>query len=85
METGLDRAIDHLAANADDKPAQQRWVNRQVNRNFTANPLTKRLLQRGDLIIGKGVGFMEDKSSWHGVAPDDDQLAVALAELGAAN
>jgi transketolase len=35
-------------------------------------------------IIGKGVGFMEDESSWHGVAPDDEQLAVALAELGAA-
>lgn len=35
-------------------------------------------------IIGKGVGFMEDESSWHGVAPNDEQLAVALAELGAA-
>jgi hypothetical protein len=30
------------------------------------------------------VGFMEDESAWHGVAPNDEQLAVALAELGAA-
>jgi transketolase len=32
-------------------------------------------------ILGKGVSFMEDKPGWHGVAPDDDQLAQALAEL----
>lgn len=33
-------------------------------------------------ILGKGVSFMEDKPGWHGVAPDDEQLATALAELG---
>ena len=33
--------------------------------------------------IGKGVSFMEDKSSWHGVAPNDEQAQEALAELGA--
>ncbi|MEZ5975057.1 MAG: transketolase [Planctomycetota bacterium] len=31
--------------------------------------------------IGKGVSFMEDQASWHGVAPNDEQLAAALAEL----
>lgn len=35
--------------------------------------------------IGKGVSFMEDQSSWHGVAPNDEQLAVALADLAATN
>jgi len=34
-------------------------------------------------ILGKGVAFMENKASWHGVAPDDEQAREALAELGA--
>ncbi len=31
--------------------------------------------------LGKGVSFMEDQSGWHGVAPDDEQYAAAMAEL----
>ncbi|OQB23550.1 MAG: Transketolase 2 [Firmicutes bacterium ADurb.Bin182] len=34
-------------------------------------------------VKGKGVSFMENNPSWHGAAPDKDQLASALAELGA--
>jgi transketolase len=34
-------------------------------------------------IIGKGVSFMEDISDFHGKAPNDDQAARALKELGA--
>ena len=30
---------------------------------------------------GKGVSFMEGKAAWHGVAPDDEQYAAAMAEL----
>lgn len=30
---------------------------------------------------GKGVSFMENKASWHGQAPDDEQLEKATAEL----
>jgi len=33
-------------------------------------------------VLGKGVSFMEDKAGWHGVAPNDEQLTEALAELG---
>jgi len=33
--------------------------------------------------LGKGVSFMENDAGWHGVAPDDEQAARALAELGA--
>ena len=33
---------------------------------------------------GKGVSFMEDKADWHGKAPNAEQLAVALEDLGAA-
>ena len=32
-------------------------------------------------IMGKGVSFMEGTHEWHGIAPNDDQLAKALAEL----
>ncbi len=37
-------------------------------------------------VKGKGVSFMENKYEWHGKAPNDDQLAAAIAELeGAVN
>lgn len=32
-------------------------------------------------IMGKGVDFMENDHNWHGVAPNDEQLASALAQL----
>ena len=31
-------------------------------------------------IMGKGVDFMENDHNWHGVAPNDEQLAKALAQ-----
>ncbi len=33
-------------------------------------------------VKGKGVSFMENQAYWHGVAPNDTQLAQALHELG---
>ena len=30
---------------------------------------------------GKGVSFMENNAGWHGKAPNDDELATALADL----
>jgi transketolase len=32
-------------------------------------------------IKGKGVSFMENQAGWHGKAPNDEQLAIALKEL----
>ena len=32
-------------------------------------------------IKGKGVSFMENQVAWHGVAPNDEQYAVAMTEL----
>ena len=32
-------------------------------------------------VKGKGVSFMENKASWHGAAPNDEQYAVAMADL----
>ena len=33
-------------------------------------------------VKGKGVSFMEGQAGWHGKAPNKEQLAVALADLG---
>lgn len=32
-------------------------------------------------IMGKGIDFMENDHNWHGVAPNDEQLQKALAQL----
>lgn len=32
---------------------------------------------------GKGVSFMENQASWHGKAPNDDEYAIAMADLNA--
>ena len=32
-------------------------------------------------VMGKGVSFMEGTHEWHGIAPNDEQLSKALAEL----
>jgi len=34
-----------------------------------------------DTIKGKGISFMENKASWHGVAPKEDEVEKALVEL----
>ena len=35
-----------------------------------------------DTVKGKGVSFMEDNPGFHGAAPNDEQLELALSELG---
>lgn len=35
-----------------------------------------------ETVKGKGVSFMENQAGWHGKAPNAEQCAVALAELG---
>ncbi len=32
-------------------------------------------------VMGKGIDFMEGTHEWHGIAPNDEQLAKALAQL----
>lgn len=32
-------------------------------------------------VKGKGVSFMEDQTSWHGAAPNDEQYVLAMADL----
>lgn len=35
-----------------------------------------------ETVKGKGVSFMENNAGWHGKAPSDDELKIALEELG---
>lgn len=47
----------------------------------------KRIAKKPTMIIantikGKGISFMENQAGWHGLAPNDEQTKVALAELG---
>lgn len=34
-------------------------------------------------VKGKGVSFMEDQAGWHGKAPNDEEYAIAMADLDA--
>ena len=34
-------------------------------------------------VKGKGVSFMENQVGWHGAAPNDEQYATAIADIGA--
>ena len=36
-----------------------------------------------ETVKGKGISFMENVVDWHGVAPNAEQAARALKELGA--
>ncbi len=35
-------------------------------------------------VKGKGVSFMENQAGWHGKAPNDEEYAIAMAELNSA-
>lgn len=56
---------------------------------FAALDMAKDTVGKPTMIIaktvkGKGVSFMENKASWHGSAPSEEQLQQALSELGGA-
>ena len=51
----------------------------QEAKNFTGKGKPIVILMR--TIMGKGVDFMEGSHEWHGIAPNDEQLQKALAQL----
>lgn len=75
----------------DDKLTAFGWeVERIDGHDYAAidAALTRALVQNGrphfiiaDTIKGRGVSFMEGVVDWHGKAPNDEQLAAAIAEL----
>ena len=59
-----------------------------MNDVISSMTLAKSLAGRGKPVInlmktemGKGVDFMEGKPQWHGIPPNDEQLASALSQL----
>jgi len=51
-----------------------------------SNARSKKILPSviiADTIKGKGISYMEDKCSWHGKAPNDEEYKLAMKELGA--
>lgn len=69
------------------------WITLEMNGNDVDEVITtlekaKTLTGQGKpvaimmhTVMGKGVDFMENDHNWHGVAPNDEQLAKALAQL----
>ena len=54
---------------------------------FAALDMAKETVGKPTMIVaktikGKGVSFMENNAGWHGNAPSDNDLEIALAELG---
>ena len=35
-------------------------------------------------VKGRGVSYMENQAGWHGKAPNDEEYAIAMEELGKA-
>lgn len=76
-----------------DKLRAFRWAVREVDGHnyqqlidaFDALPfkMGKPSVIVAHTIKGKGVSFMEDQLSWHYSSPNDQQLQLALAEIGA--
>ena len=70
----------------------QRWENGEIALRYDFNEIynavelgkksSKPFAIVAHTIKGKGVSFMENQAGWHGKAPNDEQLAQALAELG---
>ena len=57
---------------------------------FAALDMAKSTVGKPTMIVaktvkGKGVSFMENQAGWHGNAPSDNDLEIALAELGGAH
>jgi len=56
---------------------------------FSAVENAKKIEDKPSMIIaktikGKGVSFMENQAGWHGKAPSDEELDIALKEVGGA-
>jgi len=75
-----------------DKFEAFRWAVRSINGNDIAEVLDaidwakktsgKPKMIIAETILGKGVSLFENKPKYHGVAPNDEELELALKELG---
>ena len=90
QENGLTQEIKSL------EPITNKWVSfgwqvfevdgHKIEELISALDKAKEVKGKPSVIIahtikGKGISFMEGKCSWHGKAPNQEQLAAALSEL----
>lgn len=68
---------DVLEMNGNDMSDVIRVLDLAISKTFKGKPIMI-LMQT---IMGNGVDFMMHTHKWHGSAPNDDQLATALAQL----
>jgi transketolase len=66
-----------LEMNGNDMEDVVRVLELAISKTFKGKPIVI-LMQT---VMGNGVDFMMHTHKWHGVAPNDDQLAAALAQL----
>ena len=55
---------------------------REISRVLSILPTDRPVAIVAHTVKGKGVSFMENSVEWHYKSPNDEQLALALAELG---
>lgn len=72
---------DVLEMNGNDMTDVLRVLDLAISKTFKGKPIMI-LMQT---IMGNGVDFMMHTHKWHGAAPNDDQLAAALAQLADLN
>lgn len=72
---------DVLEMNGNDMTDVLRVLDLAISKTFKGKPIMI-LMQT---IMGNGVDFMMHTHKWHGAAPNDEQLAAALAQLADLN
>ena len=77
------RKLDNLVVIVDNNGLQ---IDGKIDDVNSPYPIDKKFEGQPTAIIaktikGKGVSFMEDQASWHGVAPNDEQYRLAMEEL----
>ena len=79
---GLDNLHDKLRAfNWEVIETNGHDFNQIYNAYEHAKKTTRPCAIIANTIKGKGVSFMENQAGWHGKAPNDEQLEIALKEL----
>ncbi len=79
---GLDNLHDKLKSfNWDVIEINGHDINQIYDALITAKKSTKPTAIIANTVKGKGVSFMENNASWHGKAPNDEELSIALKDL----
>ena len=92
------QSLDTIANTLDLEPLRAKlesfgWLVKEVDGHhyeelydaLICKPIDKPLFIIAHTLKGKGVSFMENKVEWHYKNPNDEQLALALTELGEEN